>query len=122
MAKRVAKENIVKELMNISESEGAMILTTEGSVIGAELKNDYNKSQLITAFSELMDIINKIMSKENLDEPDQVFAIGEKKKILIYQIKDKGLYVIVFGSENMNTGFAKIAIEKTLPLLKEIRK
>ncbi len=122
MAKRVAKENIVKELMNISESEGAMILTTEGSVIGAELKNDYNKSQLITAFSGLMDIINKIMSKENLDEPDQVFAIGEEKKILIYQIKDKELYVIVFGSENMNTGFAKIAIEKTLPLLKEIRK
>lgn len=112
--------SILDELLSISESEGALILSSDGSIIGSKLKNDFIKSKLVKYFSELMATVISITSKVNFGEPEQIFVQGTERKIFVHEVKEKNVYVILLGTSDMNTGFASIAIEKIIPTLKRI--
>lgn len=112
---------ILNELLSISRSEGALILSSEGNVVGSKFSKDFIKSKLILDFKNLLEAMLNITLKVNFGNPEQLFVQGTKRKIFIYNVSEESkFYVILFGISDMNTGLANIAIEKTIPSIEKV--
>ncbi|MBN1273146.1 MAG: roadblock/LC7 domain-containing protein [Candidatus Aminicenantes bacterium] len=112
---------ILNSLLSVAGSEGAVILSGKGDVIDSKFNNSEMKSQFDDEIKELVAFVNSLSDRENFGDPLQIFVQGSENQILIYRIDSGPYYVLVLGTSSMKTGFIGIAIEKTIPLFKNLR-
>lgn len=114
-------ESILKNLLSVAGSQGAVILSGSGEVIDSMFSGTEIKKAFQEDIKEFLVFINGLTERENLGEPLQIFVQGTENQILIYRIDSGPYYVLVVGAASMKTGFISIAIEKTIPLFKNLR-
>ena len=114
-------DDILKELLNVEGSEGAVILSEKGDTLGASFKKEYDEKLLDENLSELLKLVAGVTSKESFGEPQQLFIQGGENQVLFYKISNQPYFAVIFGTSDMKTGFATISVEKVMHLFSSLK-
>jgi predicted regulator of Ras-like GTPase activity (Roadblock/LC7/MglB family) len=114
-----AVDSLLNRLLDISGSEGASLLASDGRLIGFKSKTGADLSHLQDIYSNFMLTVLNTVTRLNFGDLEEIIILDREKKILIHKVQEKDIYSILFGTSEMNTGLASMRTKEMMPLFEK---
>jgi predicted regulator of Ras-like GTPase activity (Roadblock/LC7/MglB family) len=112
-------DSLLDKLLDISGSEGASLLASDGQLIGFKSRKGIDSTRLPNAYSNFIRAALNAVARSNFGDLEQVIVLDNEKKILIRKVQEKNIYSILFGTSEMNTGLASMKTKEMIPLFEK---